>query len=185
MQGLLYIKYYQYSASTLHPALSARWIIWIMQVTDASYYDRGLLSTHRMRKSACFIGHPMLALQEWVRLLLRIDEYIRYTIPMIRTKAMAFGRDRFCSWSFGIDFSDPTLILYSIQLLLILWLLCCLRNLSSIRTHPYGFGIIHDFMPIIAKSLALRAFFCVGFLPCSSYISVHNGFIKFADRPTL
>jgi hypothetical protein len=48
-----------------------------MQVTDASYYDRGLLSTHGMRKSACFIGCLMLALQEWIRLLLRIDEYIR------------------------------------------------------------------------------------------------------------
>ena len=64
MHGLLHIKYYQYSTSTLHPALSAWWIIWIMQVTDASYYDRGLLSTHGMRKSACFIGHPMLAPQE-------------------------------------------------------------------------------------------------------------------------
>jgi hypothetical protein len=33
-----------------------------------------------------------------------------------------------------------------------------LRNLFSIRTYLYGFGIIYDYMPLLANSLALRAF---------------------------
>jgi hypothetical protein len=49
----------------------------IMQVTAASYYDRGPIFIQGMRKSVSLIGRPSVALQEFVRLLLRIDEYIR------------------------------------------------------------------------------------------------------------